>query len=179
MIGGIDTVDALAAQVLRSNTINNTVRSIGASYVDNSVTPVWKYIQSDKRRAFIANMSDTIWKKSSLSKLFQRLKPSRHPSSSSFCGRIFVWIPSLSIRQLRRSPSSFQLLKRKRRIGPRILMLVSCLPKVSVPCRRRPRKCSSVIGNALASFTHHQQLRYGPLPSRAWVDPSNLLIKPI
>ena len=35
VIGGIDTVDALAAQVLCSNTINNNVWSIGARYVDN------------------------------------------------------------------------------------------------------------------------------------------------
>ena len=44
-IEGRDTINALAKQVLISNTASNTVSSIRAGTIDNTVTPVWKYSQ--------------------------------------------------------------------------------------------------------------------------------------
>ena len=62
-IGGIDTVDALAEKVLLSNITNNALSSIPAGNINNSVTPVWKYSQHDKRLPSIAIMSTMIWNK--------------------------------------------------------------------------------------------------------------------
>ena len=39
-IGGSDTVNALAKQVLNSNTASNALSSIRAGTIDNTVTPV-------------------------------------------------------------------------------------------------------------------------------------------
>ena len=62
-IGGKDTVDALAAQVLLTNTLSNAVQSIAVSNINNLLTPVWKYTQHKKRLSSIANMPTTIWHK--------------------------------------------------------------------------------------------------------------------
>ena len=62
-IGGKNTVDALAEQVLLGNTTNNALSSILAGNINNSVTPVWKFSQHHQRLASIAAMSTMIWNK--------------------------------------------------------------------------------------------------------------------
>ena len=62
-IGGKDTIEALAKQVLISNTTSNAVSSICAGTLDNTVTPVWKYSQHHQRRSSVAAISTQIWKK--------------------------------------------------------------------------------------------------------------------
>ena len=62
-IGGKDTIDALAKQVLISNTTSNAVSSIRVSTLDNTVTPVWKYSQHHHRHPSVAAIATQIWKK--------------------------------------------------------------------------------------------------------------------
>ena len=59
-IGGRDTINALAKQVLISNTTSNAVSSIRASTINNTVTPVWKYSQHQQRLASIASIPTNI-----------------------------------------------------------------------------------------------------------------------
>ena len=103
-------------------------------------------------------------RKSNLSKLSEILRASLLPPSSRFCGRSSILILILPTHQSRRSLSSFQPLKRRRKSEPRLLRLALCSPTPFVPCPRRLRKFSALIGNELASFTRHQQPPYGQLP---------------
>ena len=59
-IGGRDTINALAKQVLISNTASNAISSIRAGTIDNMVTPVWKYSQQQQRLASIASIPTDI-----------------------------------------------------------------------------------------------------------------------
>ena len=62
-IGGRDTINALAKQVLISNTTSNAVSSIRAGTINNTVTPVWKYSQHQQRLASIVFIPTLIWNK--------------------------------------------------------------------------------------------------------------------
>ena len=62
-IGGSDTVNMLAKQVLNSNTAANALSSLHTGAINNTVTPVWKYSQHQARRVSIAAIPTSIWKK--------------------------------------------------------------------------------------------------------------------
>mmetsp|Transcript_62200 Transcript_62200/g.69637 ORF Transcript_62200/g.69637 Transcript_62200/m.69637 type:complete len:385 (-) Transcript_62200:1133-2287(-) len=62
-IGGSDTVNALAKQVVNNNTASNTLSSICTGTINNMLTPVWKYSQHQQRHVSIAAIPAKIWKK--------------------------------------------------------------------------------------------------------------------
>ena len=62
-IGGKDTINVLAKQVLISNTTTNALSSILTGNINNTVTPVWKYSQHEQRLASIAAIPTMIWNK--------------------------------------------------------------------------------------------------------------------
>ena len=59
-IGGSDTINVLANQVLISNTTSNALSSIRVGTIDNTVTPMWKYSQHQQRLASIASIPKNI-----------------------------------------------------------------------------------------------------------------------
>ena len=57
----VQTIEALAEQVLRNNTSSNAVQSIAIGNFDNLLKPVWKYSQHEKRSSSVSRIPTMVW----------------------------------------------------------------------------------------------------------------------